>query len=216
MKPEHKRFLSVDATAAREISADMSTLARELPVTAKAAVARFALTGTVAPPAVKLAPADADGAVGEVSLVRVRLANAGKTAVTGSASLGRSPFMTYPVGLWPKEPGWARGILEYAGTRGVSWQFLKHRNEAYQVLAFLMLSPEGDMDVKPMKLTPQGYRKGFWGVSRKIDLPAGKSIELPILLISVPSPDAKATKPKIPDLGAILEQIRPDLLKRLK
>jgi hypothetical protein len=40
-------------------------------------------------------------------------------------------------------------------------------------------------------------------------------MDLPVLLISVPSPDPKVTKPTIPDLAAICAQIKPALLAEL-
>jgi hypothetical protein len=48
-----------------------------------------------------------------------------------------------------------------------------------------------------------------------LTIKAGTAVENPLLLISVPSPDAKADKPKVPDLPGIIEQIKPELVKAL-
>jgi hypothetical protein len=110
--------------------------------------------------------------------------------------------------VWPKEgplANVAQGIYEVAGTRGVTWQYFnKHGNEAYQVLGFLMLNQPGLSRPSPLVV---GKGNEFYGVERKLELKAGSTLSLPVLMISVPSSDAKAEKPRIPDLRVILRAV---------
>jgi hypothetical protein len=94
-----------------------------------------------------------------------------------------------------------------AGTRGVTWQYFnKHGNEAYQVLGLLMLSAPELPRPTPLLV---GKGREFYGVERTLELKAGATLSLPVLMISVPSSDAKAEKPRIPDLSGMLQCIIP-------
>ena len=46
-------------------------------------------------------------------------------------------------------------------------------------------------------------------------MPGRAAVELPLLLISVPSSDPRSDKPKVPNLAGILARIEPDLLKAM-
>ena len=220
--PSSKRFESLavaDPKAA--VRFDAAALERKLPVEVAADARCFGLAGSVDEPGganpAKLVPAG-EGKSGQVVLVRVRLANKGQRDVAALARLERSPFMSYPVGMWPQdaEKGeFAKGIFEVAGTRGVSWQYFNiHGNEPYQVLGFLMLDPGGLPKVTPVCYA--AYRRPLWAVEREVTLKAGAALELPLLLISVPSSDPKSGKPKVPDLAGIIERIKLDLLKAMR
>lgn len=200
---------------------DMAGLERKLPVEVAAEARRFGLTGSVDEPGganpARLVPAG-EGKSGQVVLVRVRVVNKGQKEIAGLARLERSPFMAYPVGIWPQGQGkdeFAQGIFEVAGTRGVSWQYFHiHGNEPYQVLGFLMLNPGGLRKVTP--LCHGGYRSPLWAVERELTLGGGAAVELPLLLISVPSSDPRSDKPKVPDLAGIVARIQPDLLRAMR
>jgi hypothetical protein len=128
--------------------------------------------------------------------------------------LYRNPFLTYPIGVWPKEgplAGTVSGIYEVAGTRGVTWQYFnKHGNEAYQVLGFLMLATPGLAKPAPLVL---GKGNEFYGVQRRLDLKAGATLSLPVLIISVPASNPHADKPALPDLAGIARQILAELAR---
>ena len=216
--PASKKFMDLAVTAPdAAIKADLSGTSRMLPVEVTATAQTFGLAGSVDQPqghdAIKLT-APAEGRAGEVVLLRLRLANKGVKDLAGVLKLYRNPFLTYPIGRWPKAGplvDFAQGIYEVAGTRGVTWQYFnKHGNEAYQVLGFLMLSAPGL--AKPMPLV-LGKGNEFYGVERLMELPAGATLSLPVLLVSVPSADPRADKPSIPDLSGIIERIRPELVK---
>ncbi|HUT36397.1 MAG TPA: hypothetical protein VNE39_23120 [Planctomycetota bacterium] len=220
--PSSKRFEALavaDPKAA--VRFDVAALERKLPVEVATDARCFGLAGSVDEPGganlAKLVPA-AEGKSGQVVLVRVRLANKGQRDVAALARLERSPFMSYPVGIWPQgaEKGeFAKGIFEVAGTHGVSWQYFNiHGNEPYQVLGFLMLDPGALAKVTPV--CHAAYRSPLWAVQRELTLKAGAALELPLLLISVPSSDPKSDKPKVPDLAGIIERIKPDLLKAMR
>ena len=181
--PASKKFMDLDVTAPdAAIKADLSGMSRMLPVEVTATAQTFGLAGSVDQPqghdAIKLT-APAEGRAGEVVLLRLRLANKGVKDLAGVLKLYRNPFLTYPIGRWPKEGplvDFGQGIYEVAGTRGVTWQYFnKHGNEAYQVLGFLMLSAPGLAKPTPLVL---GKGNEFYGVERLMELPAGATLRL--------------------------------------
>ena len=219
--PDSKAFASLkvhDPAAAAAF--DLSGLSRKLPVTVTARARCFSLAGSAIDPGgadpIRLVKAG-EGKSGQVALVEVRLTSKADGTIACAARLTRNPYMQYPHGMWSapdSAPG--RGILEYAGTRGISWQFIQLGNEAYQVLAFISLDAAGVGPAKPLLATPTGYRKGFFGVQREATLKGGSSLDLPVLLISVPCGDYKAAKPAIPDLAKIIDRIAPELAKAIQ
>jgi len=219
--PKSKSFVRLDVMKpAAEADAAMSALARKLPVEVSVRTKMFSLQGVVdgeGKPSV-LRPVG-EGRSGEVILVKVRVSNKGRKGLTCLAELKRSVFMRYKEGIFPKQPekGDAfRGIWEIAGTRQIRWQWLKHRNEAYQVFGFLMLNPGGLPAAKQLFLEGCQYNVGFHGVKRELALEPGATVELPLLLMSANPPDPKAKKPKYPDLAEIVRALWPQLMKELK
>ena len=213
--PASRTFASLQAGApTATIRTDLARLEKNLPVAVAADLTCFGLGGTLDRPTLGAA---GEGGIGQVVVVTVRLTNKGERPVTTVAKLYRSAFLRYPIGLWPKgkdQGAFLKGIFEVAGTRGLSWQYFfhGHHNEPYQVLGFLMLNPGGLPGVTALQI-PKVYGNPFYGVRRDIVLEGGATVTLPLLLISVPAPDATAAKPTVPDLAAIIEQVRPDLLK---
>jgi len=150
-------------------------------------------------------------------LVQVRLVNRGTRTLVGTARLSRSPYMHYPKGLWPaSRDAFARGLYEIAGTRKLMWQFVKMQNEVSQVLGFLMLDPGGASKVVGVSHPGRKSWWSFFGAQRAITLKPGAAVDVPLVFISVPSPDPKSKKPAVPDLAKVLEQIKPDVLKALR
>jgi hypothetical protein len=216
--PRSKRFVDLDVTApGAALKADLSNMSQELPVEATATIRNWGLSGPVdqvqGAAAIKLAAAG-EGEAGEVVLLKLRLANRGTKDLAGVMKLYRNPFLTYPIGVWPKQgplAGSVQGIYEVAGTRGVTWQYFnKHGNEAYQALGFLMLGTPGLAKPSPLVV---GKGNEFYGVERSLDLKAGATLSLPVLMISVPATDAKAEKPRIPDLDGIVQCTLPEVVK---
>jgi dienelactone hydrolase len=212
--PATKKFADLDAMLPdAALKLDFSGMSRKLSVEATAAVQKFGLSGSVdRPPGdgpVKLIAAG-EGKTGEVVLLKLCLANKGNKDLAGVMRLYRNPFLTCPIGVWPKEGPLAdsvQGIYEVAGTRGVTWQYFnKHGNEAYQVLGLLMLSAPELPRPTPLLV---GKGREFYGVERTLELKAGATLSLPVLMISVPSSDAKAENPRIPDLSGMLQCIIP-------
>ncbi len=146
--PASKQFVDLDVTApGAALKAEFSGMRSKLPVQATVAVHTFDLSGSVDRPQgddpSKLTSAGR-GKSGEVVLMELRLVNPGDKDLVGVIKLYRNPFLTYPIGVWPKDGSLAdtfQGIYEVSGTKGVSWQYFnKHGNEAYQVLGLLMMS----------------------------------------------------------------------------
>ncbi len=219
--PASKKFVDLDVTApGAALEADLSGMPSKRPVQATAAVRTFGLSGSVDRPQgdnpPKLTPAG-QGKSGEVVLVELRLINRGERDLVGVMKLYRNPFLTYPIGVWPKGGSLAdtfQGIYEVSGTKGVTWQYFnKHGNEAYQVLGLLMISTPGLPKPAPLVL---GKGNEFFGVARPLELKAGATARVPMLMMSVPATNAKADKPDIPDLAGILQKIAPDLMKALE
>jgi hypothetical protein len=195
------------------LTADMKGMRHKLDCTVTATATRHGLAGT--PDAVKLAKT-AEATIGEVIFIKVRLTNKGKQRLVGSARLTRSPYMHYPNGLQPRDPAaFARGLCEIAGTRRLTWQFAKHRNEIGQVLGFLMLDSGGNSKVTGVTHPGKQSWWSFYAVQRAITVEPGKTADVSLVFISLPSPDVKTAKPKVPDLAKILAQLKPEALKAL-
>ena len=211
--PTSKQFVSMKRTDGK-LAADMTAMRHKLVCTMTATAMRRGLAGTL--DAVKLVGA-AKGNVGELALVKVRLVNQGTRTLVGTARLSRSPYMHYPKGLWPAtKDAFARGLYEIAGTRRLAWQFVKHQNEVCQVLGFLMLDPGGASKVIGVSHPGRKSWWSFFAAQRAITLKPGSTVDVSLVFISVPSPDPKSKKPKLPDLANVLEQIKPDVLKELR
>lgn len=75
-----------------------------------------------------------------------------------------------------------------------------------------MVNPDGQAG--QARTINEGY-KTIGGVDREVRL-ARRSVQvLPLLFISVSSPDAKAAEPAMPDMEQIVEKLRPELQKAL-
>jgi hypothetical protein len=221
IEPASRKFVDLDAMdPAAALQADFAAMQRRLPVAATATVVCFGLAGSVDEPLganpARLTSAG-EGKAGEVVLLKLRLVNKGGKDLVGRMKLYRNPFLTYPIGIWPKAgppAEFARGIYEVAGTKGVTWQYFhEHGNEAYQVLGFLLLSGRGLPKPAPLLL---GKRNEFYGVERAIRLKAGATADLPVLAVSVPSGDAGAVVPRVPELGGILQKIMPEVMQAVR
>lgn len=217
--PASRKHASLDAMKAGELKADFAAGRHKLPVEAAIGMKAFGLAGSVDDPQgtdpIKLTPAG-EGKSGEAVLVKLRLTNKGDKEVAGTVRLYRTPLLTYPDNQWPsKEAGgdFAVGIREQAGTRGVTWQYFKESlsNWPYQSIGLLMLNPGGLPPTKALNVKQGEYGVTFYGVERPVSLKGGASVELPLLLISVPSSNAKDAKPKVPALDKIVAQLKPEL-----
>jgi predicted esterase len=218
--PKSKKFVKVDVMQAEaSLTADTSLLKRKIPVHAKLTSKMFGLQGKCdgGDKPYKMVGAG-EAKSGDVIVLKAVFENKSDKEVKLYMELIRSYFMQYVNGVFPKKPdSFHKGIWEISGTRGVQWQFIKHRNEVYQVCAFVMLNPEGKLpDPKELKLTPTGYRKGFVGVTQEVTLKAGAKVEIPMLFVNGHSTEPKAKKPPYPDLAEVIKTIKPQVIETLK
>ncbi|PCJ57378.1 MAG: hypothetical protein COA79_16045 [Planctomycetota bacterium] len=219
--PTSKKFVAWDVMQEKSnLDLDTSSLKRKLSVKVNTFSKKFSLQGvldTADASSALLAPSKAKS--GEVILVKVRLKNNGKTDLDVSTKINRTVFRQYKQDVFPKSgdgKNFYYGIWEMSGTRQVRWQWLKHGNEAYQVFGYVMLNPGNLPEASRLDVSGGNWGVKFYGAKRDLILKAGESIEFPVLLISANAPDSKAKKPAYPDLGKIIDTLKPALMSAYK
>lgn len=218
--PGTKKFVSLDVMRDEaSLTADTAALKRKIPLHASLKSKRFSLQGKCdgeGKPYKMVGTGE--GKSGDVVVLKAVFENKSDKDVKLHMELIRSYFMQYVNGVFPKQRDpFLKGIWEIAGTRAVQWQFIKHGNEVYQVLAFVMLNPDGKLpEPKELKLTPTGYRKGFVGVTQELTLKAGAKVEIPMLFVNGHSTQPKGKKPPYPDLAEVIKTIKPQVIDVLK
>ena len=212
--PASKHFLPMDLTAETAAATfDMADMQRKLPVQVTVAAKGYALAGE---DPVRMVAAS-EGRIGQLLVVKVALVNRGERPIVGDVTLNRSPFMMYPRGMWPKgedRGDFVKGLYEIAATRRFSSQWAPRLGSfPYHCIGWLSVNPDGRLAAA----TPveSGMWRSIWAVRRKLSLAPGLTVTLPLLLISVPAPDLTSRDPKMPDLGKIIDQLKPSLVRTL-
>jgi len=183
--PQHsKHFVAVDMTA-HSVDFSYAALARKLPVKVAVKPRRFAITADEA--CMKfgiIKEASGEGVIGRGVLVRITLANSGKTDVVGTAALAPMAMRRQNPGVWPQRRGRNAVKVPYAGHYTATGRYRKPATRHGAAL-FLLDSPTAPVDRLSVSA---GYNFGLVAVKREVSVKAGSAAQADLLFVRINRP----------------------------
>jgi len=201
--PRHwsKQFAQLPlGDGATPLSFDFGTLDRKSPLTVSSKAIRHVVTMDKDGTKYALLAGGAPGAIGAAVLAETQLSNKGEMDLTVMAVLSDTIMRSIYRQVWPED---SKGPSWYVGYHRAIGPYQKpplHEDAA-------LLLVEG----KPQTLIAPGagYNFGLVGIVQELTVKAGRSLSLPLLLISIDRPDGRSDI----NLAKALEEVKEALLQ---
>ncbi len=200
-----KAFVELELAGSAKQSFDFAGLDRKLPVAVGVTVKRSAAKAGAEGGKCSLAEEGEQGAIGRAVLASIAVTNSGGKDIVGLAALCPQAMQNVGGSTWPERRGGEDApkpyYLGYPHSIGP-----RNAPPVHEDAALLLWS--GAEPAIARHVTPgAGFNFGLVGISRPVELKAGQTVTLPLLLIAVD------TAGKGPLLPAVLEDLKDEIMK---